>query len=79
MRVCRNPSHGGGQEMDLADVVTPHNRAYECSGALEEATALANKNAVAIGKLIELLVDRRTITLDEALRLVDCYDEVVPV
>lgn len=56
----------GSREMDLEDALAPVAGDTYGLGSVEQAAALAEANARAIGKLAALLVERRLISLDEA-------------
>lgn len=78
MRVNVKNSMSKVCERDLSYVLTPSVGAYECDGQLNIIDALSRKNAEAIGKLIELLVEKEVLTLEEALDVVSFYGDVEP-
>lgn len=66
----------GGREHieELSSFLTPSNDPYENGGALEDAQALARKNAEAVGRTLALLVEKEVIDFDEAKTAAGIYD-----
>lgn len=69
----------GQRETELEDALTPSIGAYECEGQLERAESLARKSAEAFGRLAALLVERRLISLDEAVSASGVSEEITEV
>lgn len=74
MRV-RVKSWRGTQEMELSRHLTPRGESYG-EGALESQRAAIEATAEALGRLLERLVENRTITLDEAQEIAGQYGDV---
>lgn len=61
----------GKRTMDLADALTIETPTE--GGSVERALDLAESNAKAMGKLLAALVEKKTLTLDEAGEIVGEY------
>lgn len=74
MRCTIKDWYGKIYEMDLASALAP--RADWDGGSVEAATALASKNAECLGKLLEMLVENKIITLYEACSICGLYSNI---
>jgi hypothetical protein len=64
----------GVREMDLEDALVP--TAHDCDGQVERVHALAEASAKAFGRLAALLVERRLVSLAEAVEATGVTDDV---
>lgn len=63
----------GWRDMELSTALTPSLDAYEAEGSVERANMLAQKTAERFGRLLELLVENKVLSLSDAQEAADMY------
>ena len=67
-------NYGGEEIVDLDSYLTPMRDSYADGGAVEEAHDLAKKACNAVGGILAALVERKLLTLRDAMSIAGVYD-----